>query len=193
MYIKQIYEMPAMEQIEGTETYQFPVEYRNKLCKFKDTYIIFRERSKEEFPGPLIDMIINTVKDENTGNFITKEESENFAVQNQIEDVSVEIYNMKQAVDQTVTDLNTTINNIGKKANQLQSPEEIQKIVSKELTAVYENYEKVIKNLINEKAKELSLEMKEANNKLDPMSVMMYKKMGFELPDIIQMAKSGLL
>ena len=50
-----------------------------------------------------------------------------------------------------------------------------------------------MKKLIHDKATELSKEIKEAANKLQPMDIMMYKKLGMDLPEIIQLAKAGLI
>lgn len=198
MTIRQIFDIPAMDQIEGTDDYRYPEEYNNQLCKFGDKYVLFKERSYEEFPAALIDIVIEASK-QNQVDMITEEQIDMKMTDlvNDMHDNNVKIdegiSNFKSNTDDAMNRMNQKVEAITSKISNLQSPEAVKAIVSKELTSVYENYEKVIKKLIHEKAEELAKEIKEAGNKLDPMTVMMYKKMGMELPDIIQMAKSGLI
>jgi hypothetical protein len=197
MSIRQIFEMPAMVQVEGTEDYKFPVEYTNQLCKFGDKYVLFKEKNYEEFPTSLIDIVLQAAKEDNDS--ISEEQLDMRMsdivsdMTNRMESVNTNGNHNAVLTDKKIDEINNKVESISNKVKNLQSPEAVQAIVSKELTNVYENYEKVIKQLIEEKATELAKDIKDAGNKLQPMDVMMYKKMGMELPDIISLAKEGLI
>ncbi|MBC8427410.1 MAG: hypothetical protein H8D97_00815 [Proteobacteria bacterium] len=198
MAIHQIFEIPGMEQMEGTKDYSYPKEYQRRLCKYQDKYILFKERSYDEFPCELIDIILQTAS-ENQVESITKEQVDMKMsdIISNIHDISAkstnDIIKVKSEIRSNINSLEQKLNLIISDINHLQSPETVQAIVSKELTAVYENYEKVIKQLIQTKAEELAKEIKDAGNKLDPMNVAMFKKLGMEISEIIQLAKAGLL
>jgi hypothetical protein len=198
MSIRQIFEMPAMVQTEGTEDYNYPSEYTNQLCKLGDKYVLFKEKNYEEFPTTLIDIVLQAAA-ENQTEAVTEDQ-----VDMKLSDIISDIHSNTMKVDENInnfkTNTNESIYKVDRKVQEvmtqvghLQSPEKIKAIVSKELTSVYENYEKVMKKLIEEKAQELAKDIKDAGNKLQPMDVMMYKKMGMELQDIISLAKSGLI
>lgn len=195
MAIHQIFEIPGMEQLEGSEDYGYTEEYVGKLCKFQDKYILFKEKSFEEFPCALIDIVLKAANE----NSITEEQldaklDEMHSIVSDSKSTLESIVNSSSQDSHIKTKaLEKKVDEFSSKITNLQSPEAVRAIVSKELTTVYENYEKVMKKLIHDKATELSKEIKEAANKLQPMDIMMYKKLGMDLPEIIQLAKAGLI
>ena len=204
MAIKQIFEIPGMEKSETSGDFSYPKEIVGQLCKYQDNYILFKEKSYEEFPVSLIDVVIEASSDNNS--FVTEEqlntqlgrvsaesERKSSHTAKKVDDVDANLASKIKDIKNELGGLDSKIKSIYDKIDGMSSPESIKAIISAELTAVHENYEKVIKGLINEKATELAKDIKIAGNKLDPMSVMLFKKMGMELPDIIQMAKAGLI
>jgi hypothetical protein len=205
MAIKQIYEIPGMEKTKDGLGY--PEHLVGKLFKFEDNYILFKEKSYEEFPVSLIDVVIEASSNrEDDNSFITEEqfntqtsrlaaesERKSSNTSKKVDDLDANLSSKLKNIKNELGSLDDKIKSTYDKIDGMSSPESIKAIISQELTAVHENYEKVIKGLIQEKATELAKDIKEAGNKLDPMTVMMYKKMGMELPDIIQMAKGGLI
>jgi hypothetical protein len=203
MSIEQIFNIPNMEKVDNTEDYNYPAKYINKLFKFKDKYVLFNDKSYEEFSSNLIDIMIDLVKDninieknltELNNNIDSKIKNKfdeiNLILSANIKDTNDSIRLNDKNLDSKIKKLEIDLKS---KFLEFQNLDKIKELIDNELKVVYSNYEKVIKELINKKAEELSKEIKENSKKIDPMNIMMYRKMGMELKDIMELAKNGLI
>jgi hypothetical protein len=201
MSIQTIYEMPNMGPIkEGSEDYCYPTELIGQTVKYKDNYISFQKTKYDEYPVALVNIVAEIINQEQTdNNYVTKEDmisridKVSSEAESSSEDADNKIDNVSNDMAIMVDEINEKIDSVSTQVGDMQSPEGIKKIISQELTAVHDNYEKVIKGLINDKAEELAKDIKDQGNKLDPMNVMLFKKMGMDMTEIVQMAKAGLI
>ncbi len=84
--------------------------------------------------------------------------------------------------------LSEAVQKINGKIQGVQTTDTIKDVINEQLKTVYNNYENVIKKLIEDKAKEIEA----GNKKIDVMSIAMMKKLGFSIEEIMAMMKGGM-
>lgn len=200
MVIPDLHVMPT--HTRGEDGFVYGEEYANKVFKHGDKLIMFTKSSFEEYPLDLFNAIANTIEEQFRSKYVLKTElpsdaadelnnafeTQNEKVRDQLDGLKNRTQDQLDQLQKSIMILSEAVQKINGKIQGVQTTDTIKDVINEQLKTVYNNYENVIKKLIEDKAKEIEA----GNKKIDVMSIAMMKKLGFSIEEIMAMMKGGM-
>jgi hypothetical protein len=200
MKIDRLFEIPKMEK-QTNGDYLYPDAYQNKIFEHDSEYYIFNKNTFNAIPKILIDMLSEMI--------ISKLEASS-KIDEQLESITKQIDSSFIDVFENQSNISSRLEELEKQPKQsiesIQQPEiniksEIESIVpplvQQALDLFGASVSEFVNNRIKEELEKLPKQSTEPSQlqstKLDPINLLMYKKLGLDTKDLIELAKSGLV
>jgi hypothetical protein len=187
MKIDRLLEMPKLEKQDNGD-YYYPDQYVGKVYEHEDMYYIFDKKRYTELSKTLVDVLTSMI----SYNIIDK-------VREEITDKIVENINV---LFENMETLNENINSLDENKNVIDNGEvisqcnELISISLEDIKSDLNDFKQEQENLKTSIKEALTAPLKQQEDKqpkLDPMNLAMFKKLGLDIKEIIDLAKNGVI
>ncbi|RLA83078.1 MAG: hypothetical protein DRG78_05400 [Epsilonproteobacteria bacterium] len=186
--IEQLHVLPSLNNDDGE--YSYPEKYIGKLYRYEGKILFFQEKKFLEIPLAVVEELLRP--------FVNQTEFDDLLAHfNDIKDSTEnKLDNVTQLMDtvgDTLSELSNRVGQIEQSTESLQSLEGISEAMDEKLQTVHDNFKIVAETIVKEQMEDYIETLKKSANKLKPTTVAIYKEMGIEIKEIIEMAKDGLI
>lgn len=191
MPIETLHVLPTHDKTE--DGFKYDDKYVGKLFKYQNTLYYFKERSYIEYPIELLNTIEKAVQ-ESINNKIKEtiamiesvaNKATDFVSKQDLQEIKYNLELFEDRIDfEKINDL--IKNSIESKINE----DQINKLIDNKLKAVYDNFDKVVKNLVKENLKDSH---RDQTGKLKMTTLITLKELGYTPSEISEMVKNGLV
>jgi len=221
--IEKLHLMPKLERYESQEEgedsgYRYSDKYRNKIFLFENKIIVFDNKTFVEVPVAIVELLLNVLGDkfispdtlskvidsvnqtilEINGRVLVQEQIDISSIEENIEVIKSDAEDMQNLTMSELSKLREQIDVLSKSNADLEKlnndfSNTISSMVDEKLIDVHKNFQLVVNNLVSAEVNKIKGSIIENSNKLKPGVIMIYKEMGLDINQIIELKKADMI